>query len=141
MRALLLIRGLPGSGKSTLAKLLLHTPAWDVHFEADQFFVNPTTHVYTFDAHKIKDAHQWCVAQTESALTMNMRVIVANTFTTHTEVHPYLMLAQRFHLIPQIILCQNEFGSIHQVPDATIARMRTRFQYEIQPPQHDGKEV
>ena len=57
-----IIRGLPGSGKSTLAKSMVDY----LHFEADMYLeINGE---YVYDASKIKQAHDWCVASAKNAL-------------------------------------------------------------------------
>ena len=129
MANLMLIRGLPGSGKSTLAKALLFADYADYCFEADDYFTFGG--VYKFNGDLIDFAHNACRRKTEDALSNGMNVIVANTFTTVSELTPYFTLAKQFNIVPTVILCQGEYGSIHDVPEETIKKMKKRFEYDI----------
>jgi hypothetical protein len=53
---------------------------------------------------------------------------VANTFTQFWEVKPYLDLADQHDYNVVIIVCTNDFGSTHDVPDDAIERMRERWE-------------
>lgn len=128
MTSLTILRGLPGSGKSTLAKKLLTKDG--VHFEADQYFVDKDGR-YVYDGLQIGEAHQWCQNETDNALSYKQDVIVSNTFTTVKELRPYFVLAQSYGIVPNVILCQGNFGSIHNVPDEVLARMKLRFAFDI----------
>lgn len=126
---LTIIRGIPGSGKSTLAKLLAtfyaHHGKKVAHYEADMFFTKDSE--YTFDASKLKNAHEWCRHCVDLALVDHNEVIVSNTFTTYKEIEPYIEMAY-IHKIPvHIIHCTSKFESIHNVPDEAMKRMRNRF--------------
>ena len=127
--ALFLIRGLPGSGKSTLAGALVSAYHDSAHFEADQYFMRHG--IYQFDATKLGKAHGYCQYETRKALELGKVVIVSNTFTLRSELEPYFDMELEFDIIPQIILCQGSFGSIHNVPDEAMARMQKRFQFDI----------
>lgn len=130
MKELILIRGLPGSGKSTLARdLRRHT---DVVLEADTYFLDEEGN-YNFDANKLHLAHNWCQESTSLYLQLGCRVIVANTFTTLKELKPYFQLAKEFGIVPIVYHCQNDFGSIHDVPEETIERMKTRWTHDLTP--------
>ena len=128
--SLTLIRGLPGSGKSTLAARLRASFGENAaHFEADQYFMRHG--IYQFDATKLGKAHGYCQYETRKALELGKVVIVSNTFTLRSELEPYFDMALELDIIPQIILCQGSFGSIHNVPDEAMARMQKRFQFDI----------
>lgn len=130
MTSLTLIRGIPGSGKTTLARqLMIVFGETGAHFEADQYFEKSGT--YEFDMTKIGRAHYECQMNTYKALTQGKNVIVSNTFTMLKEIDPYADMCFDFNIIPQIIICQGTYGSIHNVPDETMDRMRKRFQYAI----------
>lgn len=126
---LILIRGLPGSGKSTLASILAKSIGAK-HYEADQYFIQEDGS-YKWSADKIRHAHEWCQKSTLNELTLGNSVIVSNTFTTKSELQPYLEIAKQFNIVPTVILMQNEYGSIHDVPNSTIEKMKNRFQYDI----------
>ena len=127
---LTLIRGIPGSGKSTLARLLAERYE-GMHFEADQFFTDRDGN-YNWDRNKIREAHAWCQEQTEKYLQMEVPVIVSNTFATIKELNPYFAIAAKFDLVPSVIVCQNDWGNLHDVPADIIANMKARFEYNIQ---------
>lgn len=120
---LVLIRGLPGSGKSTLAKSLNGF----IHMETDQYWGKD----YAFDASKLGAAHAWCQEQTEYLLEEGEDVVVSNTFTTKKELKPYFEIAKKFNIAPTVILCQNDFGNTHNVPEATLTKMKARFEYDL----------
>lgn len=129
MTKLFLLRGTPGSGKSTLAKALTFNE--DVfHIEADMFF-NDVAGNYKFDVNKIYDAHMWCQKKTSDYLRLKYDVVVSNTFTTKKELKPYFEIAKEYGIIPQVIMCQNEFKNIHSVPEETLKKMKDRFTYDI----------
>jgi len=130
MATLTLIRGLPGSGKSTLAKKLASQTCMDRHYEADMYFLNENDE-YCFDPKKLPDAHMWCREQVYDALLEGRNVYVSNTFTTKKELQPYIDIAKSLRIVPNIILMQGQYGSIHDIPDHTIARMKERFEYDI----------
>jgi len=124
---LTLIRGLPGSGKSTLAGIMID--AWGgkiLHYKADQYFKR--TGEYLFDPDKLSHAHEWCKALTLKALTDGREVIVSNTFTTLKEMEPYIKMAWDTGTVLNVIECKGNFGSVHNVSDATMQKMRHRWQ-------------
>jgi predicted kinase len=123
MRKLVLIRGLPGSGKSTIAESLKNY----IHMETDQFWGQD----YAFDVSKLGEAHAWCQEQTRTWLKDGFDVVVSNTFTTKKELRPYFDIAKEFGITPNVYLAEGKFGSIHNVPEETLKRMATRFEYDI----------
>lgn len=124
---LIIIRGIPGSGKSTLAEKL--ATLYDARIlEADQYFINHAG-IYQYDSTKIKDAHKWCQENTHQTLKQNQSAIVANTFIRKWELNPYLRMAEELNIIPTVIIMNNEFSSIHNVPSDTIARMKSQFEF------------
>lgn len=129
---LILIRGLPGSGKSTLARQLL-VNAWAHHYEADQYFMQSGT--YQFNADLLGAAHRWCLESARRWLagegTESRRVIVSNTFTTRRELRPYFDMARDLGIVPTVIVCQNQWGNTHDVPEETLKRMQERFCWDI----------
>ena len=125
MSKMILVRGLPGSGKSTIAKSFIGFK----HFEADMYWM--VDGEYKFDRYKLKNAHDWCHDMTLACLQNNEDVVVSNTFTTKKEMEVYFSMAKVFGIVPQVILCQAQYGNIHDVPEETLAKMKARFQYDI----------
>jgi broad-specificity NMP kinase len=123
-----LVRGLPGSGKSTLAKTLadsLNIPL----FEADQYFYN-SDGVYNFDGSKLGAAHSQCFAN----FVKNVKgCIVSNTFTTDSELAPYIDYCKSVGELFTVLVVENRHGnqSIHNVPEKSIENMRNRFSIKL----------
>lgn len=125
MRTITLVRGLPGSGKSTFAKLLANARC--VHLEADMFFELGDCG-YQFDASKLKDAHAWCQHQVELAMADADDVVVSNTFVKRWEMQAYINLAMKYGYRVIEVTVNGNHGSIHNVPEATIERMRLSWE-------------
>lgn len=130
MLNLTLIRGLPGSGKTTVANQLLADIPGTYHVETDMFFTDYNGN-YEWNRENLAAAHEWCLDQTRRALRNDLQVFVSNTFTTLHELRPYFELAKEFEILPTVILCQNDWGNVHDVPVGTILNMRKRFVYDI----------
>ena len=134
MTQLIIVRGLPGSGKSTLAKQIASDinrgdPGMAQVFEADDFFTKRGK--YQFDVTKLPQAHAECLTKATVHLEMGGVAIVSNTFTTRRELKPYFNLAKQFGIVPVVYLAQNNFDSIHAVPEETMTKMRERFCFDI----------
>ena len=128
MSRLIIVRGMPGSGKSTLAAKIAALEYYN-HLETDQYWM--VDGEYKFDMSRIKDAHQWCQDSVREKLTKGYGVVVSNTFTTQKEMKPYFDMAKEFGIRPQVILCQGNYGNIHNVPTDVLARMAERFEYDL----------
>lgn len=128
---LTIIRGLPGSGKTSLAKQLLKSmPIGTGHFEADMYF--DLNGEYNFDIGKLNRAHMWCQDRVFAVLNRGNHCIVSNTFTTERELRIYFEInRETTQSRPNVILCQSNYGTIHDVPAETIEKMRKRFAYDL----------
>ena len=125
---LVLVRGLPGSGKSTVAKQIITKPVdefqkWK-HFEADMYHIDWGTGEYIFNPARIKHAHDWCFNSTVTALKHGYCVVVSNTFVKLWEMERYLNAWETV----MVLKCTGDYGSVHDVPDETMERMRNTWE-------------
>ena len=126
MNKLIIVRGLPGSGKSTLARKMLETGVADRHVEADMYFMIEGK--YQFNPAKLKYAHEWCFEEVRhSLLTRGENVVVSNTFTQLWEAERYIAMAQIEGIEVVIVTCEGEYGSVHNIPEEAMEKMRARF--------------
>ncbi len=125
-----IVRGIPGSGKSTVARTIADAIS-GYHFEADMYFEQDGE--YKFDMTKLHQAHQWCQNQVSSCLYYGTNVVVSNTFTTIKELKPYFELAKQYAIVPNVVLAQNQFQNVHNVPEDKLQIMRDRFVYDLTP--------
>lgn len=132
-KTLYLIRGLAGSGKTTLARTILDSyMSWDEDVDglmvcADDFF--EVDGEYRFDASRLSQAHEWCRGRVEDNMLDGEHIIVVhNTFSRRWEMEPYFKLAKLFRYSVFVIECQNDFGSVHDVPDEVRERMASRWE-------------
>lgn len=126
-KILFIVRGLPGSGKSTFASTIS-----DVYFEADQFFMQDD--VYKFDPSKLKDAHAWCLSQTESMMERSEpRIAVSNTFTQEWEMSSYYDIAKKngYKVFSLIVENRHDGKNTHGVPPEKVQMMKDRFQISL----------
>ena len=127
MKTLILLRGLPGAGKSTLAKAIEGT-----HLEADMYFMENGT--YHFDPAGLKDAHEWCLHSTETAMRRGEdKIVVSNTFTQEWEMENYIKLGGKYNFRVHSIIVENrhEGVNVHGCPEDKIEQMKNRFQIKL----------
>lgn len=117
---LILVRGIPGSGKSTYAKRL----GIPDHYEADMWFDDNGG----YDQSKIKLAHEWCFEMASAAMNAGRPVVVSNTFIRRWEMQRYIDHAESIGVPVEEVTMTGDYGSIHNVPDGTIERMRQSFE-------------
>ena len=128
-KILYIVRGIPVSVKSTFAKTL-----GGQHYEADIYFIDPTTGEYKFDGTKIKNAHAWCLdrAKTDMAVARE-KIVVSNTFTQEWEMEPYFELAKEYEYKVFSVIIENRHGNTneHNVPEDKIEQMKNRFNIKL----------
>jgi hypothetical protein len=124
---LYIIRGLPGSGKSTLAQKMLGEGKIDVYYESDMFFLDEKGE-YHLDKEKWPEAHEWCEESVRNAIDEGKSVAVSNTFTRRFLILPYLCIARARDVKYEIIECKNSYGSIHNVPESEMTKMRAGWE-------------
>lgn len=148
MKTLFLLRGLPGAGKTFTANTLSDGGEYPV-LSADMFFEDENGN-YNWDASKIKEAHAWCKESLEDIMSGKSKFIeypameteyvpnadkifVANTFTQDWEMDDYYALAEKYGYVVVSLIVENRHGgqSIHDVPPATIEKMRERFSIKL----------
>lgn len=131
-KTLFLVRGLAGSGKTTLASALStmapskHGKVWTV--SADDYFID-NHGFYNFVPNKLRLAHNYCQNETERLMKHGVEnIVVHNTFSRFWEMGFYQKVAKSYEYSVFMIECQNEYGSVHDVPEDTVERMRERFE-------------
>jgi hypothetical protein len=97
-----------------------------VHVETDMFFDHAGE--YCFEPALLPAAHKWCQAVVENMMGYGDDIVVSNTFTQLWEMQPYLELAEKFKYDVVVYRCVGDFGSVHNVPESAIARMKDRFE-------------
>ena len=122
-KILYIIRGVPGSGKSTLAHKLT-----DNVVEADQYFYDDKGN-YNWSADKLNQAHNWCFYTVKKYMEEGRdKIAVANTFVKNRDYKRYVELAKEFGYKVDIRTCTGNYQNIHNVPDETVEKMRSKFQ-------------
>jgi predicted kinase len=121
---LIIIRGPSGSGKTTFAKERFYPTVPLV--EADMYFIKDGT--YEFNPERLKDAHEWCRNQVRKMLCDYGKCVVANTFTRHWEIQPYLDIAKEMNVEVEILRMTGAFQNVHGVPKSVVKAQRDRME-------------
>ena len=125
-KTLYIVRGLPGSGKTTLATALVNHQDWT--HAADDFFYDKNG-IYEFNPELLPMAHANCHDAVEEDMDQGVsKIAVHNTFSQRWEVEPYYELAVKYGYFVVVIECQNNFGSVHGVPQSSIDAMAARWE-------------
>ena len=127
-KVLIIVRGIPGSGKTSFASFLGRAICC-----ADDFFTTRDGK-YVWKAERVGTAHEWCQRKCRRFMKKQIEtVIVANTSTTEREMQPYMDLARQFSYKVFSVIVENRHGnvSVHGVPEATLDKMRGRFDVKL----------
>jgi broad-specificity NMP kinase len=125
---LIIIRGLPGSGKTTLAKKIAANHGF-VHHEVDHYFEG--TEGYVFVPARLGSAIAWCQEKVRSSLANGCNTVVSNVFTKLSAIQEYRDIASEFGAVVTVLECEGDYGSVHPIPSAKLARMRRNFERQI----------
>lgn len=122
-KTLYLIRGLPGTGKTTLSESL--TP-WNVAADMLPGLYNSDG---SYNLHLQPHSHLWCYEQVEKWMEQQKsKIAVHNTFVLQQWIEPYEKLALIHGYRFQVIHCEGEHGSIHNVPEEMIEKWRETWE-------------
>lgn len=125
-KILIIVRGIPGSGKSTFAKKIVKMfPDNSVHWEADMFYMH--NGVYCWKPTIAHLGHRWCQKKVKESFDEVDIVIVSNTFTTNSEMKPYVDWCHENGITVQYVRMANEFENEHGVPESALEKMKARF--------------
>lgn len=115
------VRGLVGAGKTTYAKTKF--PNY-IYLDADTYFEK-------FRKMKLPDefqnAHNWCRSEMVSSIDKGLNVVVANTFSTNSELQSYVRLIKE-KASHTIIKVTSKYTSIHCVPDDAVRTIAYRWE-------------
>jgi len=126
-KRIIIVRGIPGSGKTTFANLLGRALCC-----ADDYYMHDGE--YKWNADDIGKAHGWCQRKCRRFMKAQVeQIVVANTSTTEREMQPYMDLARQFGYKVFSVIVENRHGnvSVHGVPEATLEKMRNRFEIRL----------
>lgn len=139
MLKMIIMQGLPGSGKSTLARKIQE----DLHkksennlveiFSTDTFYEDDEG-VYRYDKTKASTNHFRNQLKVYNFFKYwrkdpwDLQVaIIDNTNITQSEAAPYIWIAKQFGAKVEVIRCEGNFKSTHDVPEETIQLMREKM--------------
>lgn len=131
-QTLYIMQGVPGSGKSSLAEKLQYIAdidnsakcCWVV--STDDYFMEDG--VYKFDPKKLGENHKKCYNRTIEFLSFGDSVVVDNTNIHAWEAREYVRFAVSKGIPVVFIRVTGDFKSTHNVPQATIDRMKQEIE-------------
>lgn len=133
---LIFLRGLPGCGKTTVANLIVSMSDTKYRVEqicADDCWETPyTQETWTPELHG--KAHRLCILTVTGWMFSSVPVIIVhNTFTTESEMKPYLEAAAQFGYRVHSLVVENRHNSksVHDVPFETIQKMKGRMSIRL----------
>lgn len=85
--------------------------------------------IYKYQPEQLLAAHEWCLRRVRDLLlTGCLNVVVSNCFTTHKQLEPYLAIANEIGIDTEVRVATGNYGSVHDVPDAAIEEMKSRWE-------------
>lgn len=128
MKKLILLRGPAGSGKSTKCKELGGSP--ENTCSADDYFIRPDGK-YDFNHHKLSNAHKWCLDKAEKLMYTDTPVVfVDNTNIFKKHYKSYVDFGNEYGYDVSQVVLTGDYKSIHDVPTATVMRMKENFEVD-----------
>lgn len=124
---LILIRGMPGSQKSEIA-IQHYIKKGYKHIEAEMYFTDATTGVYTFNALEQKDAHAWAMAAMGAELDLGSKVVISNQFVRVRDIQEYIYSS---NLCDSEIVVHHAFGNSEtgtKMPEWKLEKARWNWQ-------------
>lgn len=123
-KKLYIFRGLPGSGKSTLANTLASLVVEPDMFRYDE------NHKYVFDSAENAAVMQKADDLLEYAMRhLGVRCLaIAATHVKVDHLRKFVELGKRHGYDVTVVECYGQYGNIHGVPDAVVAKMRKEFE-------------
>lgn len=134
-QTLYIVRGIPGAGKSTLGNKIKNAlnqqAGYEIcgEFENDLFFTKKINgqDVYEWNPKRMGAAIHWCEENVRKFLEDGNDCVVANTFTTLSEMRPYIEMANELGVDYVVIKCDGGFQNVHSVPEASLEKMKARW--------------
>ena len=123
---LIIMQGVPGSGKSTTAKQLAATIPNSVICSTDDYFM--VGGEYRFDPAMLGENHTKNLARATALLASERTVIVDNCNIKNAHAAKYVKFAHVRGIPVVFVRCDENFRSVHNVPEATVARMRREME-------------
>lgn len=125
MKKLYIFRGLPGSGKSTLANKLAALVV-----EPDMFRYDANKE-YVFDSAKNAEVIRKTEDLLRYAMSSHLEMPCLAVAATHVKVEHilrYIDLGKAFGYDITVVECEGQYGNVHNVPDAVVAKMAKEFE-------------
>lgn len=123
-----LLQGLPGSGKSTQARLIAREYL-AVILSTDDYHYHPSKpHIYDFQYDRAAEYHKLNQQRCRHFMGYRVPIIIDNTNLTNWAIAPYVRMARDARYEIEIITCNGDGQSLHNVPANVMEHMRKQMQ-------------